>query len=890
MIAAGRAKLLLIGVVLAAMPLAMLYPLWTNPVSANEDDVVYYRPLRTLVAEQVAEGRLPARNPREATGEPLMADPQSAVMHPLTWMFFVLDVNTAYALSIFAAFAAAGVGTFTYLRQVGLVHPGAMIGAIAMMFCGFFVGHRVHLSMIVTAAMLPWGLWCIERLGAASGRGRLAALLGPVAASTAVLYFAISAGHFPILIYMGVAWAAYLLIRGRPLLPTVIGASVALLLAAAITAPQLAASAELLMATTRQRIGYATAGENSFMPISAVLALFPMLMGSRTPNFYPQSWWGPWHLCEMLGYVGLVTLVLAAAAVWRLYRRRTDAAAGESTSLVRTWTWIGAGAGVWMLGYYLPTYRLIHAIPVLGVVRCPARMLLVADMALATLAAVGVHVAITGRPQRRVRRLARTTRRGALVYLPAAMILTLLTVAGLGALLRAFWADKLPNPFVGGAEDMLSAVWPGSAAVWVPLATAGATAACVAVWLARPRRRWGLLAGLLVIDLFFVARFVDVPGDNSLRRTDASPAATWLAEHDPDGSYLVWGLADSYHDRASELLLPKACEATGFATISGYGPFQSPAHARLLGFTVHGHNRDWRSLVRRNHLLSLYGVRYLLASHAEHRQVIESVRVAEARPADGENLLHDGWETSRADVTGDTLRLRAPALWLPASAKQYVELTGGRVCRIALNARGPDGGAANTLRAEFLPHPGPADGETAMIVAPEQITSEWRHFEWTFRVPGGGDVSGTFKLSTMSERPIEVRDFSLRASDWERPVVLGDAVAPGERVYVRRAELPPALSGRRGVAIYENRLAWPASDPAGRPAPTHERIEMLRWRPAEYLVSHDAPPDLRIRTSVRPGGLMPAWTLPAAGAWAVMVAAAAAAARRDARRRKVSRR
>ena len=56
----------------ALLPMAMLPTLWGNPLSAGEDDVVYYYPLRTMVSAELSRGRLAMYSPREATGMPLM--------------------------------------------------------------------------------------------------------------------------------------------------------------------------------------------------------------------------------------------------------------------------------------------------------------------------------------------------------------------------------------------------------------------------------------------------------------------------------------------------------------------------------------------------------------------------------------------------------------------------------------------------------------------------------------------------------------------------------------------------------------------------------------------------------------------------------------------------
>ena len=560
--------------ILAAPPL-MLYTLWSNPLSAGEDDVVYYYPLRTLVGQAMGEGVWRGVNEFEAGGGALMSDPQSAWLFPASWLFVVMKGRLAYALSIFAAFWIAGGGGYVYLRKLGLVCAAAAIGAIVFMFCGFMVGHRVHLAMVHTASFLPWGLWCIET--ARTSPRRAFAFAFPV------MFLAIAAGHWPTLIHLGVIWSAYFLFRGRPLVRSALVLGLAGALAVALAAPQIATTWDLLHQTTRQQIGYATAGENSFFPAAGIMAVFPMIFGLRTPNFFPQQWWGPWHLCEMLGYVGLVTLVLAGAAVWGLFRRgaggrgsgsRGEHSAGvdaERCRWVRAWTGIAIGAGVWMLGYYLPTYRLIHALPVLGVVRCPARMVLAVDMALAALAAIAVHVLLVRPAGGAIADgLARAARRAATVVVPAAMAACLVLLAGAAWALRGIWTTNWAIP-MGSAADALRAVAVGNPAVWVPVALLAATAAVVWLWLRAPRKRVALLIAMLLVDLLMLTRFVDVPPDYArLPFAEASPAADWLRDNaSPDRPFRVLGLSDSYHHRPGELLLPKACGASRRSATTG---------------------------------------------------------------------------------------------------------------------------------------------------------------------------------------------------------------------------------------------------------------------------------------------------------------------------------
>ena len=852
-----RAILPVLLVVIA--PAVLLYPLWSNPVSAGEDDVVYYYPLRAMVGQALRGGRLPLYNPREATGQPLMADPQAAVMYPPTGLFALTDAKLAYSLSIFLAFSLAGGGAYVYLRRLGMVRLACALGAVAFMFCGFMVGHRVHLSMIHTACYLPWGLWCIEGLRLRRN-ARWREAIRPALWMTPMALLALTAGHWPTMIHVGMIWTAYLLLRARPVPRSLLLAGAALALAVAIAWPQVALTRELLTGATRQRIGYAMAGENSFFPAAGVLALFPMLMGSRTPGFYPQQWWGAWHLCEMLGYVGLATLALAGAAVWRLVRR---GGAGEDDDapwrrLVRTWVLLGAAALVFMLGYYLPTYVLIHHIPVLGVMRCPARMVVAVDMALATLAAVAVHL-ICSAPPETARRLAAAVRRAAVIVLPLAMFAMLVTLAVAGWLMPDAWNEKIPFFFVGGARDLLAATDPGNAAVWVPFILVVATGLAVRYWL-RPVERGRRCGGrgavvllVLLVDLFMVARFVDIPpASYAAPDPQVSPAGEWLRAHAPqDEPYRIWGLGPTYHHRPAELLLAKTCESLGFSTISNYGPFQSPAHSHLLGFRIFGTNRDWSRLIRRNYLLSVYGVRYIVAAGAEFRAVIESVRVPDAPPrGSGSNLLGGDWSLYRAEVDDGSLRMETPFLWSVAEASQPAALRAGDIYRISLDARGPEGGAANDLRADILVTL--ADGgyvqadDWALIAFAEQIGEDWRHFEWTFRMGETAGGQARFRLTTMSERPIEVRDISLGVSDWFQPLAVGDRLPAGAAVYRKLVELPARRADEFPVVIYENLLARTAAEIDPWAQPESVKLEVLKWPESPGFDLPAEPPNLAI--------------------------------------------
>jgi hypothetical protein len=462
-----------------------------------------------------------------------------------------------------------------------------------------------------------------------------------------------------------------------------------------------------------------------------------------------------------------------------------------------------------MLGYYLPTYRLIHMLPVLGVVRCPARMILALDMALVTIAAITVHLAIAG-PGEWPARVAGSVRRGATVKLPVAMGAVLALTAAAGGLSLWLYGGNLPE-FGGSAWTAIKSVLPTNPAVWVQALLAAATILAVRWWLTAPARRAAALAAVLLLDLFFVTRFVDVPAGGAVAPDpDDSPAARWIASHDPNTrGYLVWGIGENYYERPAELLSPKTAHALGISTINSYGPFQSAAHAQLFEFQIFGTNRNWAWLIRRNDLLSAYRVKYILTARKDVRDVLDSVCVPTGpAPPEGPNLLTEQWALSASELKGGVLRLRKQLMSYWSTAGQPVKVRPGTIYRISLDARAPEGGAADYLRAElYTPDrdmPWSQKEPLGLMAYPDQIGQDWRHFEWTFKTPSGLDANTVFRAYTKSERPIEVRKLVFCESHWDQPQGFPSEVPPGQRVYNLRAELAPRRAGDYPVAVYEN--------------------------------------------------------------------------------------
>jgi hypothetical protein len=107
-----------------------------------------------------------------------------------------------------------------------------------------------------------------------------------------------------------------------------------------------------------------------------------------------------------------------------------------------------------------------------------------------------------------------------------------------------------------------------------------------------------------------------------------------------------------------------------------------------------------------------------------------------------------------------------------------------------------------------------------MRIYPGQIgEGNWRHFEWTFTTPDSFPGEATFLLSTRSERPIEVRNPSLRRHR-------GDDTIPRYHGYRNVATLPPVYPGDSEIVIYENIQSGPVVPTTVTPS---RQAESFTW-------------------------------------------------------------
>ncbi len=119
----------------------------------------YFQPLRYYTALHIRSFILPYWNPYSASGEPWLANPQTGVFYPPTWLFIPLPFETAYMLYLALHLVILGWGAYVLFAR--FTSPGAaLVGATIVTFCGPVISLLDVSNNLASFAWVPLVLWC----------------------------------------------------------------------------------------------------------------------------------------------------------------------------------------------------------------------------------------------------------------------------------------------------------------------------------------------------------------------------------------------------------------------------------------------------------------------------------------------------------------------------------------------------------------------------------------------------------------------------------------------------------------------------------------------------------------------------------------------------------
>src|SRR5579872_6563252 len=86
---------------LAAASLLFYFPLvFLGRALVDYDAFVYFYPQRVFLAHSLLQGRLPLWDPDLFMGAPFLANPQTAVLYPPSWLFLLGPVSAVYTAQL----------------------------------------------------------------------------------------------------------------------------------------------------------------------------------------------------------------------------------------------------------------------------------------------------------------------------------------------------------------------------------------------------------------------------------------------------------------------------------------------------------------------------------------------------------------------------------------------------------------------------------------------------------------------------------------------------------------------------------------------------------------------------------------------------------------------
>jgi Bacterial membrane protein YfhO len=349
-------------------------------------------PGRLLVAKLIRGGQLPLWTGQMCSGYPLVGAPSDPL--GLT-LFTLLPPAPALDALLIVILLVAAHGTYSLALRLGATRSGAVLAGLAFAGSGYIATQLKHLSIMSTIVWLPVGLVLIDRVftpvsgpvppeGTGGGRRRslLLATLAALFANQVLAGFP-QAAYISALVYGSFALFRALTRRQQLGAPRVWlswlgGIAAALVLGAAAGAVVLLPLAELASVSDRaQPLDYEWATYTNFWPPNVLTFFVPYINGDATDLTYigPPPFW------ENYAYAGAATALLAVYGGVRERRRRLVMFLIVMTIL----------AFLFVLGPRTPVYYAAYRlIPGMQRFRAPTRFLVIVDLGLALLAAIGL--------------------------------------------------------------------------------------------------------------------------------------------------------------------------------------------------------------------------------------------------------------------------------------------------------------------------------------------------------------------------------------------------------------------------------------------------------------------------------------------------------------------
>lgn len=564
---------------------------------------------KAFIREQISFGEIPLWNPHLFAGLPFWAAGQHSALYPLSIIYYVLPLSSAYGWFIALSLWMAGLSMAAFLRSLGSNRFGAALAGIVYQLSGCMIASALFPMVVAAAVWLPLALCMVENILRDRSFWILRGSAIPwVVIGAAAIACNILAGHIEVSIYslmtiLGYAGLRllYELVRrwrlagafpSRWALQSAIWLLLIVLLGVGMASVQLIPLVEFAQSNWRAERDSLDAVLNyAHQPRDVIQFLLPNFYGNPTHHSYVDVFtmrsvsdlrnvagqpidyidWGIKNYVEGALYLGVLPLLLAAYALFAGIRRPQFASSVAALAL------IALLALSFMFG--APSYALVFKLPGMNQLNSPFRWVYILTMAVAALSGLGLHLLCERRrPARPI---------GALGLLTGALGLLLL-----GAAAYSYSNFERFQPFfdrlvmeLAGAERAFSdgrMFYSYQLPQFIGLAALLLASGALLLWSARWRSRlWMALAlALSALDLFS-ASYGFNPASDPLLLDFTPPAIEFLQGQ--DGHFRITSLeADP---EQPPILNPNMGMSYGLHDVRGYDsiiPAQYVATMRAL--------------------------------------------------------------------------------------------------------------------------------------------------------------------------------------------------------------------------------------------------------------------------------------------------------------------
>lgn len=688
--------------------------LFTGKFFVTSDAFIYSYPLRTLVWEQLRQGKLPLWTSQIMSGYPLLSMAQIGIGYPLTWFYLFLPGRFAETIYDLAPYVLFPIFSYCYLREVGRSRTASIMAALALGYGGFLISPVAYNGLLGNALMwLPLLLIAIER---ARTRSFVRCLLPATAAYSMSLLSGVGQG-FVLAGTVAILYAAFVVLvigpgsdegsnprtillswaRWRPMALTLC----AMLLSAGVAAFQILETLRAQRRSIRSHLSYETFSVGSYRPGEALKSFF-------LPLYY--------HL-EACGYAPLLVLVLAVIAIVAALK------SSERDRHVFFWAGLAVSGFVLTLGQNTPVFKLIYYIPPLNLFRGAARHAFELSLGTCMLSAYGwdqarafaerVNFKAVGRRQKAEGGNKRSRDRALALTFVASL---LMLVAGV------FWLLDIARIPVGEMEVYYYPPNGGEwhYAFWKFFISLLSLFAIWQAWKVRAMRTGaGLALAVIALACFFepsvmAARWWWPTLKPASRFTTPSPTTKFLQKYPADQNR-VYSYAYPFIEEYAVQPRLEPSNLTvlyGLQDVAGYEPLILSRYSRALGDTYvdavrprPGYEADNTLFESSSHVLDLLNTRFVVS--------YPYLQTEPATPIEKDGIKFTPRDLDKTIKPGETVTLKGAA----ADADTLALVTS-----TAFSADEPDGTQVASMRL-FSP-------TGKMIERPLRVgidTAEWAH-------------------------------------------------------------------------------------------------------------------------------------------------------------------